>query len=74
MDTEHQIPIWFFIGGMLLVYGLIILGTGLYGLVNPSVEAGIALNNLHAGIWWGALMVIVGVFYCHRFHPWQKKD
>ncbi len=72
MDTEHQIPIWFFIGGTLLIYGLIILGTGLYALVDPSIEAGIALSNLHAGIWWGALMIIVGTFYVYRFHPWRK--
>jgi hypothetical protein len=73
MDTEHQIPIWFFIGGTLFVYGLIILGTSLYALIDPSIEAGIALNELHAGIWWGALMAVVGAFYTHRFNPWRKK-
>jgi hypothetical protein len=72
MDTEHQVPIWFFIGVTLLIYGVIILGAGLYGLAYPSVEAGIALNWLHPGIWWGGFMAVVGTFYCVRFHPWRK--
>jgi hypothetical protein len=74
MDTEHQIPVWFFIGGTLLIYGLIIFGTGLYGLFYPAIEAGIMLKQLHAGIWWGALMTVIGAVYCWRFHPWRKHD
>lgn len=73
MDTEHQVPIWFFIGGTLLIYGLIILGTGLYGLVDPTLEAGLALNWLHADIWWGGFMALVGAFYVVRFWPWRKQ-
>jgi hypothetical protein len=73
MHSEHQIPIWFFIGGTLLIYGLIILSTGLYALVDPALDAGVALNWLHAAIWWGALMTIVGLFYCYRFNPWRSK-
>jgi hypothetical protein len=74
MDSEHQIPIWFFIGITLFLYGLIITATGIYGLINPSIEAGIALNHIHAGIWWGAVMTVVGWFYLHRFNPWRKKE
>lgn len=72
MDTEQQVPIWFFVGGTLLIYGLIILGTGLYDLVNPSLEANFAMRHLHADIWWGGFMALVGAFYTHRFWPWRK--
>ena len=60
MESEHQVPIWFFVGGTLLVYGLIILGVGLYALVDPSIEGKVALSYLHADIWWGGFMAIMG--------------
>ena len=36
MHDEHQIPIWFFIGGLLLIYGVLITGAG---LVRPGGTA-----------------------------------
>ena len=73
MHDEHQIPIWFFIGGTLLTYGLIIFGVGLYSLVVPAIEANIELRRLHADIWWGGVMAIVGAFYTVRFWPTKKQ-
>jgi hypothetical protein len=73
MEPEHQVPIWFFIGATLLTYGLIILGTGLYALVNPAEQPTVALSYLHADIWWGGFMAIVGAFYFVRFSPWRKQ-
>ncbi len=68
MEKEHQVPIWFFIGGILAIYGVLITATGLYHLVHPP-EHPVVLFNLHADIWWGALLVILGVFYLVRFRP-----
>jgi hypothetical protein len=31
MESEHLVPIWFFIGGTILVYGVFIVGAGLLG-------------------------------------------
>lgn len=73
MDTEHQVPIWFFIGITLLIYGLIIFGSGLYGLVNPAQEAHLVMAWIHADVWWGAFMAVVGAFYCLRFNPLRKR-
>ncbi|HOX03086.1 MAG TPA: hypothetical protein P5555_05965 [Candidatus Paceibacterota bacterium] len=67
-DSERQIPIWFFIGALLVLYGVIILGTGVYQVVQPP-EKPLALAHLHAGVWWGALMVAVGSTYVWRFRP-----
>ncbi len=72
MESEHQIPIWFFIGALLGVYGVIIFGTGIYSAINPPAEQRVALSYLHADIWWGAMMTILGAFYCLRFHPFKK--
>ena len=70
MESEHQIPIWFFIGSLLGVYGLIILITGIYLAFNPPPESErVALSYLHADIWWGAMMTILGAFYVARFRP-----
>jgi hypothetical protein len=63
---EHGIPIWFFIGALLAVYGVLILGAGIAGLFHPPP---VALANLHAGIWWGALLIAIGLFYAWTFRP-----
>ncbi len=67
-DHEHQIPIWFFIGGLLALYGFIIAVSGLYNWVKPP-ERPMALAYLHADIWWGLLMLAIGLGYVGHFRP-----
>ena len=62
------ISIWYFIGVLLTIYGVLICGYGIYELVSGHV-ADVALANLHAPVWWGALMLALGAFYCVRFNP-----
>lgn len=70
MPNEEQVPIWFFIGGILVVYGALILGSGIFELLSPPPpETRVALYELHADIWWGAFMIVFGAFYCVRFRP-----
>ena len=70
MHDEHQVPIWFFIGALLLVYGVLILGVGIYHLIAPPApDARVALYHLHADIWWGLIMIATGLFYSLRYHP-----
>ena len=72
MHDEHQVPIWFFIGGLLLIYGVLIFCAGLYALVvPPPQDHRVALFSLHADVWWGAIMVLVGIFYCVRYNPFR---
>ena len=66
--TGHYIPIWFFIGALLLFYGVLITGAGIYHLFVP-LEQPVKLAELHAPIWWGALMAVLGAFYCVHFRP-----
>ena len=68
MHEEHQIPIWFFIGALLGIYGLLILGSGILFLIHPTPR-NVALTNLHADIWWGGLLVIIGGYYTVKFWP-----
>ena len=70
MEHKTQIPIWFFIGLILTVNGLLIVGSGIYGAINPPPpETRVKLWNLHADIWWGALLVILGTIYIAKFKP-----
>jgi hypothetical protein len=62
---SSAIPIWFFIGVLLTVYGALILGYGLYELSTGTM----VVQNYHASVWWGALMLLVGLFYLIRFRP-----
>jgi hypothetical protein len=69
---KHYIPIWFFIGSLLLVYGLLILGAGIYQVFVPPAQPTV-LAGLHAGVWWGALLVVIGAAYCYAFWPGRQR-
>ena len=65
---QSEISIWFFIGVLLTIYGVMILAYGIWELVTGHV-ANVVLANLHAPIWWGALMLLLGLFYSLKFRP-----
>ena len=63
-----HLQIWFFSGLLLLAYGVLIAATGLWELAHPLVNPPV-LNNLHAPIWWGAIMAAAGLAYVVKFRP-----
>jgi FtsH-binding integral membrane protein len=65
---DHGISIWFFIGLSLLVNGILITGAGIWELISPPASR-VVLFQYHASIWWGALLLLLGVLYCVRFAP-----
>ena len=71
MKSGH-ISIWFFIGVLLSVYGAMIFGYGIFELVTGTL-ANVVLANLHAPVWWGAMMLALGLFYSLRFRPGREK-
>jgi hypothetical protein len=70
-DNAHT-SLWFFIGLLLDVYGVLILGASLHDLAEPP-EHPVVLANLHAGIWWGALLIVLGLVYTFTFSPSSKR-
>ena len=68
MKTGGLLSIWFFIGISLLLNGLLILGAGVFELLHPPAER-VVLYHLHANIWWGALLAVIGFVYCIYFAP-----
>ena len=67
MHSGH-ISIWFFIGVLLSIYGALIMGYGVLELITGQV-ANVVLANLHAPVWWGGFMLLLGLFYSLRFRP-----
>jgi hypothetical protein len=67
-----SISIWFFIGVLLTIYGAMILGYGIYELATGNI-AHVVLANLHAPVWWGAILLALGVFYSVRFKPGRNE-
>lgn len=72
MVGRHKISIWFIIGLQLLIYGIIILISNVYDYISPFAQNTIVLRELHFGIWWGAILVIIGLIYFFSFRPWKK--
>jgi hypothetical protein len=68
MHRPGMISIWFFIGALLLVYGVLILGAEIYEIATPP-EHPVVRADLHAGVWWGALLIVLGGVYVVRFRP-----
>ena len=70
MSEKHNIiPVWFFVGLLLLVYGSLILVSGLAEWSHP---ANTVLAELHAPVWWGALLLVLGLIYFVTYAPRRK--
>jgi len=63
MNTEKGMrSIWYFVGLILLVIGIIVFAAGIYDLLNPANQ-NVKLTSLHTNIWWGVLIAITGLIY-----------
>ena len=69
---EHAISIWYLIGQLLAIYGLLIGGTGVYYCFFPPPQH-LVLAHLHADVWWGIFMFLLGIFYVRKFRPSKIK-
>ena len=64
-----MISIWLFIGVLVIVYGFLILGQGMYEFFVPPAKP-VVLAELHAGVWWGSLMLILGGVFVGKNATW----
>lgn len=72
MKSGGSLSIWFFTGICLGVNGLLIFLTGLYELANPPANK-VVLFSLHANVWWGAVLLVIGALYAIRFSPARER-
>jgi hypothetical protein len=63
---KRMLPVWFFVGVILLIYGALILVSGIYELAHPPSTV---LASLHPAVWWGALLALIGAVYVYIFRP-----
>lgn len=63
-----MISIWYYIGLLVLIYGILILGAGIADWVSPPAQLP-ELASLHAAVWWGAIMIVLGAAYTITFRP-----
>ena len=56
--AEEPLPVWFFVGLILLVYGAIVLFAGIQGDPRPTV-----LRELRPALWWGGVMLVGGAVF-----------
>jgi len=71
MTEKHEIiPVWFFVGVLFLVYGVLIFASG---LAEWSHLPNTVLAEKHAPVWWGGLMIVLGILYCGKFRPRRTK-
>jgi hypothetical protein len=70
MHGKGFLSIWFFVGTLLAIYGILIMGSGFSEIANPPANP-VVLANLHAAVWWGAIMLALGVVYLVKFRPGQ---
>lgn len=68
---QHMLPVWFFIGVLLTIYGAIILVTAISEFTQPST---VVLAQYHPDIWGGVLLLLIGGFYTLRFWPRNRKE
>ena len=66
IEKHHIIPVWFFVGLLLLIYGVIIFSTGIAEWSHPPDTV---LADLHAPVWWGGVLIVLGAVYCAVFRP-----
>jgi len=54
--------IWYFVGLVLMSMGTLVLISGIIQLIYPP-DNGSVLAELHPSLWWGGIMVVVGLIY-----------
>jgi hypothetical protein len=68
-EERHMIPVWFFVGVLLFIYGILILIQGISEWSNPPNTV---LSNLHPTVWWSFALIILGGIFCWKHNPRKR--
>lgn len=67
---KMPVPVWFFVGIIFIIYGVIIVITGISEISHPPPTV---LARTHPAIWWGAVITVLGVIFFYTTHPWKSR-
>jgi FtsH-binding integral membrane protein len=65
-EERHMIPVWFFVGVLLFIYGILIL---IQGVAEWSTPPHTVLSNLHPTVWWSFILIILGAIFTVKHFP-----
>ncbi len=79
---RHMIPVWFFVGLLLFLYGILIFIKGIAEWSHPP-DTGLSLwshvpaadtflPKLHPAFWWGILLIVLGGVFVLMNYPRRK--
>ncbi len=61
MGEKKMLSIWFFVGLMLSVFGVIVTLTGVNYIFHPQHKT--VLANLNPNLWWGMVILVAGLLF-----------
>lgn len=63
---RRTFEVWFYIGALLGVYGVMLTAAGVYQWTHPPATT---LAGMHATFWAGVLLLIIGLLYTSLYWP-----
>jgi hypothetical protein len=63
---RRNIQVWFYIGAVLGLYGIMLTSAGVYQWIHPPATV---LAGYHATFWAGVVLLIVGGIYTLAYWP-----
>jgi len=72
MKSGGSLSIWFFTGLCLGGNGFLIFVTGIYEIMHPPATK-VVLYDLHANVWWGGFLFVIGLIYSLKFSPARER-
>ena len=68
---QRNIQVWFYIGAVLALYGIMLTAAGVYQWIHPPATV---LAGYHATFWAGVTLLIVGGAYTLAYWPRRGKS
>lgn len=70
-QRHEAVPVWIYIAGLLLIYGLMVLGAGIEQWSHPP---DIVLPQIHATFWGGVILTVLSGLFLAFSVMQHKRD